>query len=1178
MRSSSLRFPSLFLGLILCTCFGLQARLFLPEAAPEKLVAGKGTRALYEVGREDFSKGEMRDVTGQAQPGRLMGKWEYVTPQELQPSYAGAALALGGTPQNQAVFEGLKGLGSGAFTIDVVMRWREWGGLGLQIGDDAGPGFTLSYSRPGRIDLRVPVRSADGAASVETLSSEEVYRETGQLRLVDFYTLSLSFDGQKTFRLFINGQPVWQGAIRTGAYAGAGDRLALGTVGKMKAPFRGELAAVRVSSQAMEVQPAAATEAAFVPQERKGWIFDAGPPDRPAAPGTIRLDSANRYKDAPRLGYGWLELAHFDFDAWYGPGLYRPTGPWAYLHHEFKAYDGIERDGVVMIPGLLFRVDVPDGRYWVTLEIGHNRGTADVASITANDVVLGENLRVNANTHKGAIIQRTARGIVTAKDGRGIVISGATTAPGGYIPIKSIGILPYQPLPVQLEKGALVWKGTGASPKELKAVNAALAAQDSAAALAAARAIGNPLVRANVMEIILGQPKLPDVSDLAAALEVRGILLGLLREQPENEAARWLYDSNERFRRVLLGYTDENGDEMVYGSKGDVQAMAADLGLSLRPEDPGYWQGRFLAAAAIWQNAVQGSSFGPTSETYLEGRGPKAFDAPGRYFKEITAAYPDFRLARIMYGEKLPMKSTWKAPASAPEWAALQYQLLHRILDTIHYWVNERMDESGLLGGGLGDDVEALRWWGPAISLADDPTTIKGFKKLSEAAWKSTKGAGFALQIQDVEHSAEDISDSQPLMALINYGTPDMTLTTERLTKMQPVFRDVWSTVTPDGHRMLKGHYLSATAVDREGDVPYNIRAIRPLLWAAWVAQGKNRELDDLLVAYAASWRDAIMSEFDGKPRGIVPMMIRTDRRTAKQDTNDGYLDKPLSWSFPGYWSYEYPAGFSAKVYDLLVAAYELSGDRSFLEPITFGLEAVRKIAPDDMDPAKYPEGSFDWAIRSAVPMLGLAGANYRIATGDTSYDDVLLRIAPPHTQFVILAARAENEGGMDQAVAPVLEKLRTDLTEMNSSPELRTTLIKSTDRIYVCGSQIIEAMATGIAASKADLRGGEVIWPFFQITWQGTAGQLAAMVGNASPSRLDVLLYSFADKPLDLRPRVWRLDPGEYRMVLTATDRSGFKAVRELSSRDVTITGAGQEVPFTLPPGVPARVSISRK
>ncbi len=59
----------------------------------------------------------------------------------------------------------------------------------------------------------------------------------------------------------------------------------------------------------------------------------------------------------------------------------------------------------------------------------------------------------------------------------------------------------------------------------------------------------------------------------------------------------------------------------------------------------------------------------------------------------------------------------------------------------------------------------------------------------------------------------------------------------------------------------------------------YNIRAIRPLLWGAWAQGGKNRELNELLVAYAKSWRDAVMEEFDGKPRGIVPMMIMWDRQ-----------------------------------------------------------------------------------------------------------------------------------------------------------------------------------------------------------------------------------------------------------------------------------------------------------
>ncbi|HSH94742.1 MAG TPA: hypothetical protein VK968_11400, partial [Roseimicrobium sp.] len=613
-------------------------------------------------------------------------------------------------------------------------------------------------------------------------------------------------------------------------------------------------------------------------------------------------------------------------------------------------------------------------------------------------------------------------------------------------------------------------------------------------------------------------------------------MLALLKASPVDVTLRWLFDSTERLRYVQAGYVDEAVNEVIYGSRFGVWSQSANLGLTMRPEDPGYWQGKFLAGASIWQLATQASAFpSDTTDTYKVPENMRAFDAPGSLFGEITAVYPEFRIARIMHGERVPAGlSDWTPPANAPEWASLQYKLLHNIVDVLHYWVNERMDARGLLGGGVGDDVEALRWWGPGVVLADDSVTKSGWNRLTDAAWATTGGTGYSLGMDDVEHSAEPTGDTLPFYGLIHFDTPQMAGALERLTKTAPIFQNLWTEELPGGLRMFKGHFMNATKIDREGDVPYNLRAIRPLVMATWLQPDNHPELEKALTAYARSWRDATMTEVDGKPRGIVPMMIMPGRKQMK-------TAKAKDWVFPGYWTYKYPTGYMEKVYDFMLAAYTWSGDEAFLDPVRFGLGELRKIKAGDEAPEKYPAASLGWALRSAAERIAVAGANYRLETGDRSFDDVLLRFGSVSMQFQLRAARARTAAEFAAALEPSVTKLRTDVDTMNSNPEMRTIMVQSTDRIYVAGTRMILAMSTGMAFATPDLRGDETFWPSFQVTWQNTDGEVAVYVQNGSRTELKALLYNFAETKKSVRARLWNLTAGDYDLVLTETDASGF-------------------------------------
>ncbi len=1174
-----LRFPILVSLLALLLAVDLtEARLFEPLPVPPKLVADENTVGLWEFRRDAFASREMPDVSGKSKAGRITGNWDFVTPAELVPPYPGAGRVLDSkktADRSEVVFGGLDVLTKGPFSIDVVLRWEVSGGFFLRLGsvpEKNAPVGALGvlHRGPGQLELRLPVKTASGENSKQVFSSLDVFKDpsVGPVKFDQFYTYSLVFDGGKTFRVFIDGRQAYEAVISDGSFFLNAPELAVGHALDWNSVFRGEIAAVRVSKGVRQYQPPSAKAAGFSKASDRGWRIDAGPANSSTAAGQIALGPDSSY--SAKQGYGWLQKPTGEFDSWYMPGRYAATPKLALDKNEHKIMDAAERDGLVFGKGDFFKIDVPDGMYWVAVEVGNNTGPANVASLSANGELIGADLLTDSNIHGGAMPERMARGLVHASGGQGITLSAQTAASG--IPIKSLGVLPYAPLPMTLKGRHLEWTGEGKAPDGFDAVAAALDKDDTEGATQAADRISDPFLKACALSFILGHPKLPDAGDVKTAQAIRELLLKVLQEQPGNAAARWLFDSTERFRQALIAYLGEHGTEISYGSRFIWPLHAANLGLSLKPQDPGYWQGRFLAGAGIWQAATQSSAFAGFTDSYAPGRaGLKAYAAPGKLFREVIAAWPDFRIARIMLGEKLPIAADWTPPVNSPKWATLQYSLLQRILGVLHYWTNVRMDENGLMGGGLGDDVEALRWWAPGVLLADDQDTIRGWRLLANTAWDSTGGAGYSNGMDDVEHSAEPTSDTLSMLGVINYDTKLMPETLNRLSKTGKIFRDLWTTVTPEGYRMFKGHHLSATKIEREGDVPYNLRAIRPLVWAVWAAPGKYPELESTLVEYAKSWLAATMAETDGKPAGLPPMMIMMDRSKMRAE---GAKD----WVFPGYWSYEYPTGYVDKVYQLFLAGYAISGDKDFLEPVRFGLAALRNIPEGDEASDKYPRASLDWALRQGIGLIGAAGANYRSITGDRSFDDVLLRFGPAFTHFQIAGGAAKTRTEWDKAIIPLQDKLSGDLAEMNTNPELRTSMVQSTDRIYVRGSQVLTSMATGMPTADSDLRGGEILWPNFAITWNGTQGQTSVLVTDSSPTKVDVLLYSFADQPLKLSPHIWQLQPGAYRLTLNHAEEDGLTAGKEIARQEIQISSRGQQISFDLPAKTPVKFSLTKK
>ncbi len=178
------------------------------------------------------------------------------------------------------------------------------------------------------------------------------------------------------------------------------------------------------------------------------------------------------------------------------------------------------------------------------------------------------------------------------------------------------------------------------------------------------------------------------------------------------------------------------------------------------------------------------------------------------------------------------------------------------------------------------------------------------------------------------------------------------------------------------------------------------MRAVQGLLWYAYWT-GKP-EVVDLLCAWADSWRDAILAEKQGKPSGVCPPLIHYKTRDFAQDGSP-WFEPAVDTKFTYY---RHPIGYRRHIYNLLLAAYELSGDEKYLEPFRAALRLLASAPPppdeDDEEEAQknMKPGSLEWIYHwkyrgrdiDGKTTVVSSGSKYRLATGDKSFDAVLER------------------------------------------------------------------------------------------------------------------------------------------------------------------------------------------
>ena len=120
-----------------------------------------------------------------------------------------------------------------------------------------------------------------------------------------------------------------------------------------------------------------------------------------------------------------------------------------------------------------------------------------------------------------------------------------------------------------------------------------------------------------------------------------------------------------------------------------------------------------------------------------------------------------------------------------------------------------------------------------------------------------------------------------------------------------------------------------------------------------------------------------------------------------------------------------------------------------------------------------------------------------------------------------------------------------------------------SMDRNPLPRTTLVGARMGALAANRG---ASSLIWPRHGISYVRGEGEIAALVTENLDTRLAARFYAFDDKPHEVEARVWRLDPGNYRVRLFADKNDDGEPEQSLMEKEMTLD-RGASVTFTLPP-----------
>jgi len=485
--------------------------------------------------------------------------------------------------------------------------------------------------------------------------------------------------------------------------------------------------------------------------------------------------------------------------------------------------------------------------------------------------------------------------------------------------------------------------------------------------------------------------------------------------------------------------------------------------------------------------------------------------------------------------------------AGVPEWAAAQREALCKYVCWIHWWIQHQQPD-GQFGGGWNDDVELVCGWPLACLAASDRKTFDALRLLADGVWNWGPIQKHAYSTYtDVEHSAEEISYSQPRMVVLDYGNPKWV---ERCRRAVRTCLREFMGANPKGMLQFKSDwfgYRGDTPMldpNRSYDIPQCAKALKPGLYAAWRG---DEEMRRGMIRYGDTWLDAAVQERPDKPRGLLP--ARIDFRTGEP--------VGVCRSMPVMRATHYH----------LLGCYLLTGDPKYLAPVRATIRYwlvennVRDMPLLGRLRGKEHIGTADqlaviasmWRIltrdrtfdlyferwsRRLAKTLGKRYESYAYA--DRTKPDLWVR-TPVEVGAFRLARRACGAqfyiGWLATGDKRLLVKgccnLSCDLTDLWGP--LTWWFYDRTEHRVTSNDHSAHSIQTAATMLMLMYTGGygpiEAKYPYMAVSWEGTTVNFAALVLESDRDHVKLLACNLEPEDRRVTMRLYELSPGKYRV-----------------------------------------------
>jgi hypothetical protein len=544
----------------------------------------------------------------------------------------------------------------------------------------------------------------------------------------------------------------------------------------------------------------------------------------------------------------------------------------------------------------------------------------------------------------------------------------------------------------------------------------------------------------------------------------------------------------------------------------------------------------------------------------------------------------------LWLGIFMPLGLREAQAGAAPEWAVKVRDLQKLIAEKFVYWwidhpaVPAHETEGGQVqigtgefGGSIGDDVELINGWNVLYLTAHDEYVGESVKWLVDSAWSDgtnwkytnpryellADGFKDSLWGRDAEHASENTSYSTPHMVVMEYGNPryveNLMDTMEHLVGNSDQW-DGWTEVNGSGHRFFKsymvGTYGTYDPADCKGefaaapgetywDMPETARVVKPGNYLLWF--NMSPQLAAQMREYADAWVYAAGKGDGGKPTGVIPgAVVWATEELGSPGQDWRYGDGCLSYDWEqGSWPIE-------EMYAHMVASEVLFGDESYLYPVETMM--TLHFAPENYDGTADPD-DLEFAMNNTD--FSTIYSDYRILTGQTDFDAYLPGF---HTMYGYAEYLATgNKTYIVNSADRLIRLINENETAWTTDPIMKTvdkakgaySVFRFLNGVYLGGSGLTRARVPGMAVS-----------------WEGTGYDFAALVAQASDTRLKTLVYNFEPEGKNIGVRTWMLEPGTYRVNLgpDANEDDAIDSVTQ--SFEVDINERGQRIQFWLPAG----------